>query len=142
MYEEAIVSYLEYSINAHLTVQRLVLTRLVTCLCNRPFVFFAVPNGFLLKGPSTRRKCVLIKLQGQTPQFGVTEDIILHNGPFILEPLQTVCFNKHFHAYEVVPTPVRTFLVVMQINLADYHPLGIYQVQNSKKSFVPLKYYV
>ena len=87
--------------------------------------------------------CVLIKFHGQTPQFGVIEDIILHNGPlFILEPLQTVCFNKHFHAYEVVPTPVRTFLVVTQINLADYHPLGIYQVQNSRKSFVPLKYYV
>lgn len=132
---------MEYSINAHLTVQRLVLTRLVTCLCNKLF-YFAVPNGFLLRGPSTRRKCVLIKFQGQTLQFGVIEDIILHKRPlFILEPLQTVCFKKHFHACEVVPTPVRTFLVT-QINLADHHPLGIYQIQNSRKSFVPLKYYV
>ena len=90
-----------------------------------------------------REECVLIKYLGQTPQFGVIKDVILYNGPlFILEPLCTVCFSKHYHAYEVVPTPVRTFLAVRQHTLADYHPLGIYQAQNSLKSFVPLKYYV
>jgi hypothetical protein len=144
MYEEAIISYLEYSINAHSTVLRLVLTQLVTSPCDRLFIFLCSAKWVFIKGTKYQKKvCVLMKFQGQTPQFGVIEDIILHNGPlFILEPLHTVCFNKHLHAYEVVPTPVRTFLVIRQHTLADYHPLGIYQAQNSRKSFVPLKYYV
>ena len=79
------------------------------------------------------------------PVFGQIFTVILHESTqplLITNLLQTLCFNKHFFAYEVKETTTRSYYVCRQSDLADYHPLSIYTPQNSSLLLIPLKYYV
>ena len=79
------------------------------------------------------------------PVFGRIESIILHSSfepLFVLDVLETVKYNSHFHSYQVSIPCTTTFSVCHQKDFKDYHALGIYQPFNSQLFFICLKYYV
>ena len=88
---------------------------------------------------------VLTNFIHDMPVFGQIITVILHESTqplLITDLLQTLCFNKHFFAYEVKETTTRSYYACRQSDLADYHPLSIYTPQNSSLLLIPLKYYV
>ena len=85
-----------------------------------------------IKGTKCKKsECVLLKYNGIGPVFGMICDIILNDfcePLLIVEPLETIQFKRHFHAYEVLKAPVRSLVVVkQQSDLADHHVMGFYQ---------------
>ena len=88
---------------------------------------------------------VLTKFIEDMPVFGRIVDIVLHESTkplLVIDLLETMCFNKHFYAYEVKENTIRAFYLCTQSDLADYHTLSIYTPQNSHQFMIPLKYYV
>ena len=88
---------------------------------------------------------VLTKFNEDMPVFGRIVDIILQESMkplLVVDVLETMCFNRHFYAYEVKEENIRAFYVCKQSDLADYHTLSIYTPQNSRQLMIPLKYYV
>lgn len=88
---------------------------------------------------------VIVMFESDMPVFGRIVDIILHTSlkpVLVTDVLETLCFNKHFYAYEVNEKINRTFHLCTQGGLADYHTLALYTPQNSHQLMIPLKYYV
>ena len=80
------------------------------------------------------------------PMFGEITHVIVTNVNqyyLISDILHTVCFDPHFHAYEVEHNAVPTHHIIQPSSLIDHHPLGIYTCKNPQPTlFVSLKYHV
>lgn len=86
-----------------------------------------------------------MRFSGETPVFVQIRAILFppgHLHPFLVgDRLQTICYNEHFHAYEVATLPAVDIFV--QSDLVDHHILSLYQPFNDHTTFMlPLKYYV
>ena len=77
----------------------------------------------------------------ELPTFGVI-DIVSSGASYYLicEVMFTVCFNHHFHVYEIHNDDAPEYVVCRQSELADHYVLSKYTV--SGKDFVPLKYHL
>ena len=73
------------------------------------------------------------------PVFGFVTDIILLD-TFLCEVLTTICFNSHYHSYEIRHDSSPSIYFVKQFNLADHNVLSMYTKNTCH--FVPLKYNV
>ena len=79
--------------------------------------------------------------QEDLPMFGTLKHIAVvevNRYYFIVELLHTVCYNPHYHAYEV--TTQGQLTVVQLSELADHHPLSVYTTNHLR--FVIMKYHV
>lgn len=76
------------------------------------------------------------------PTFGIIRDLVSSGARyyFVCEVMFTICFNHHFHAYEVRKDDEPEYVVRCQTELADHYVLSIYTV--SGKDFIPLKYHL
>ena len=74
--------------------------------------------------------------------FGKIVDIIvstIQETLFVLQIYNTLCFNEHYHAYEVAAS---SSLVVYFVNqLCDYHPLHLMKPRNMLNYCVTPKYH-
>ncbi|XP_065884437.1 uncharacterized protein [Dysidea avara] len=88
---------------------------------------------------------VICTLCEDEPIFGKILDIIITESNtclFIIEPLITNCFNKHYNSYEVNALK-HTHIICKHQDLADYHPLTMSKSFNQHlvdKSFITVKY--
>ena len=76
------------------------------------------------------------------PNFGLILDIIILNVDdyfLVCEILHTICFNPHFHSYEVCHHSSPSVVFVKQSDLVDYSVLAIYK---KITDFVTLKYHI
>jgi len=79
------------------------------------------------------------------PIFGRIVDIIITESDtclFIIEPLITNCFNKHYNSYEVHALQ-NTHIICKHQDLADHHPLVMsksFHQQLAEKNFITVKY--
>ncbi|XP_019852129.1 PREDICTED: uncharacterized protein LOC109582015 [Amphimedon queenslandica] len=93
----------------------------------------------------TRYRCgsvVLLSIDFY-PIFGVVTDIIVYNGDnyfLVCEIIETICFNSHFHCYEVCNSSSPSFTLVKQSDLVDHNVLSMYT--KGMSNFVSLKYHV
>lgn len=90
--------------------------------------------------------CVLHSFEGEIPVFGQIMDIVLpdlNHPKFILNPLFTVAFSSHVHAYEVSYQHSISVIVCSQSDFVDHSVLSLYQSYASASTFyVPLRYHV
>ena len=97
-------------------------------------------------GVTYKPDCIVFRcFQEDIPIFGIIKEILSINKIFyfVLHLLETVTFNPHFHAYEVIAT--KHYHACTQDELQDYHPLWLYEsysVELNGTWFVPLKYHV
>ena len=72
--------------------------------------------------------------------FGLIERVLFHSNKvyIVTNLLHILKFDTHYHAYEVHPSDAYDLRCIDE--LYDYHPLGLYYVNNRK--LVPLKHYV
>ena len=73
---------------------------------------------------------VLTKFIEDMPVFGRIVDIVLHESTkplLVIDLLETMCFNKHFYAYEVKENTIRAFYLCTQSDLADHHTLSTHR---------------
>ena len=76
------------------------------------------------------------------PQFSQIVDIVVTERSlcfFICKKYETICFCKHYHAYEMVENNTCTH-VIQQSSLVDFHPLSRHSVSNS--FYICMKYHV
>jgi len=81
--------------------------------------------------------------EADVPVLGIIKHVVVsHVDRFILvvSQLYTVCFNAHFHAYEVTHPSCLELVFVSLDMLADHQPLSLYQCNDLL--LVPVKYYV
>ena len=78
----------------------------------------------------------------ELPTFGVITDIVSSGARYYLvcEVMFSICFNHHFHAYEVHKGDEPEYVVCCQTELADHYILSKYTICG--KDFVPLKYHL
>ena len=65
----------------------------------------------------------MCEIEDEEPTFCEVVDILdspVSETLFIVQLLTTVCYNQHYHAYEVSPTGIIT---VYHDDFSDYHPL-------------------
>ena len=78
----------------------------------------------------------------EEPLFGKIVDIIvstIQETLFVLQIYNTLCFNEHYHAYEVAAS---SSVVVYFVNqLCDYHPLHLTKARNMLNYCVTPKYH-
>lgn len=90
--------------------------------------------------------CLLQRFRGEIPLFVEIVDILIQASeePIIIAtPLSTLSFNKHYHAFEVGHEDNQTFTTFALNEIADYHPLNLYQTFcSSDRLFIVLKHYV
>ena len=72
------------------------------------------------------------------PQFSQIVDIAV-TVLFICKEYETICFCKHYYAYEIVENNTCTH-VIQQSSLVDFHPLSRHSVSNS--FYICMKYHV
>ena len=84
------------------------------------------------QGTKYPKGCIVaLDSSGILPTFGIIMDIILtdfDNVHFVCEALTTDEFSDHLHSFIVKrekPTPL---VICKQDELADYHPLGVYEL--------------
>ena len=90
---------------------------------------------------------ILAAKEEDLPMFGLIQHIIsvdVENYFFIVLVLHTICFNSHFHVYEVEHSNSLEHIVVKPTDLVDHHPLGLYTRDFLHQSLqvVSLKYHV
>jgi hypothetical protein len=88
---------------------------------------------------------VVLQCIHDLPEFGQVKDIVIEEDQrvaFVVNILQTECFNYHYHSYEV--TDSGEFRLVRQDQLIDFHPLCLHQfsVLGVAVKSVQLKYNV
>jgi len=97
-------------------------------------------------GTTYKPNCIVfVCFQEDIPVFGIIKEILSIDKIFyfVLRLLETVVFNPHFHAYEVITT--MHYFACTQKELQDYHPLWIYESYSLELNgtyFIPLKYHV
>ncbi len=79
---------------------------------------------------------VVVATSDLLPQFGIIQEIIVHNlCYFLLKLLHTICFSTHFHSFEVINNSPPVFSVIKPSDLFDHCVLGLYHIQ-SHRSFL------
>ena len=77
------------------------------------------------------------------PEFACIVDIVVTEGfdcVFVCEKYTSLCFNAHFHSYEVIKCSPSLICAVMQGDLIDFHTYSTHSISNV--SFIRLKYHV
>ena len=76
------------------------------------------------------------------PLFGIVRDIFVYHNQFYFgcNVLHTVCFNSHFHAYEVSSS--KEYTLCTHSELVDPYVLSIYTVSSFSTRFIPMKYHI
>ena len=77
------------------------------------------------------------------PNFGLIHDILVFDVDtyyIVCEELVTLCFQSHFHSYEVMHKESMTFSISKTSSLIDHNVIGLYN--RSGSNFVTLKYYL
>jgi hypothetical protein len=75
------------------------------------------------------------------PKFGVIKQILVYKDVvyFYYDETVTVCFNQHYHAYEITLNHCEVNCI-KHSDLIDYHPLTVSHLNSLK--LVTLKYHV
>ena len=82
--------------------------------------------------------CVLLRFQGEIPVFGKDELMKTEKGAVLAtETLRTMCYVKHFHAYQVVACLISHTFIALN-DLTDHYELSIYQPHNSPTTFLKI----
>ena len=79
------------------------------------------------------------------PEFGLIIDILtVDRTPyFCCDCLDTVCFNHHFHSFEVTQSMPSKVEIIKHSHLTDYHPLTNSHIPSDPNSkFVCMKYHI
>ena len=97
-------------------------------------------NGYKFR----RSTAVLICWNEEFPEFGEIQDIVIvdSNIRFILRPLETLHFERHYHSYAVRKTPDVAVIVKSVDDLGDHRPVHAvksYDVEDSNL-YVPVRY--
>ena len=91
-------------------------------------------------------KCMLvIDVVDLLPQFGLIKDVlVLNNIPyFCYKLIDTICFNHHFHSYEISIVDQSDVNFITHFDLIDYHPLTISQIPSDPNiKFIRMKYHI
>ena len=77
------------------------------------------------------------------PMFGEIKHIVVLDVDryfLLVSELETLCFNAHYHAYEVTRSTSAELTLIQICDLADHNPLSLYTCNDLL--LVPLKYYV
>ena len=85
----------------------------------------------------------VVLLQSQLlPLFGKIRDILVHRNHFYFacNVLHTVCFNSHFHAYEVSNS--KEYTLCTHSDLVDPYVLSVYTLSSFSTCFIPMKYHI
>ena len=88
-------------------------------------------------------KIVAVKSTDTDPVFGVILAIITFvdiDVMLVMETLETVGFDPHFHAYEVKPSSVRCVVVMPPTDLLDHNIVGSYQPFSDCRNLLYPKY--
>ena len=117
-------------------------TRYLHSIFDNTYIFVNRLNGIEVLG--TRYKCggIVVLSVNLLPNFGLISDIIIldvDNYFLDCETLHTICFNFHFHSYEICHHTSPSFVFVKQSDLIDHSVLAIYK---KTTDFVTLKYHV
>lgn len=100
------------------------------------------PAWLEINGTKYSRNGVVVLGVAELPTFGIISDLVSSGAKYYLvcEVMFTICFNHHFHAYEVCKIDEPEYVVCEQKELSDHYVLSKYTV--SGKYFVPLKYHL
>ena len=96
-----------------------------------------------LGGTTYKRGAFVVTGSELLPQFSKVVDIVVTARSqcfFICEQYETICFCKHYHAYEVFESNPRELNAIQQSSLVDFHPLLQHSVSNS--FYICMKYHV
>ena len=76
------------------------------------------------------------------PMFGIIRYILVHYNHFYLacNVLHTVCFNSHFHAYEVSNNT--DYTLCTHSDLVDPYVLSVYTLSTLSTCSIPMKYHI
>ena len=90
---------------------------------------------------------ILAAKQEDLSVFGLVQCVIameVDSYFFIVLVLHTICFNTHFHVYEIEYPSSPNYTVVKPLDLVDHHPLEFYTCTflNQSLQVVSLKYHV
>lgn len=90
---------------------------------------------------------ILTATEEDLPVFGLVQHVItveVDTYFLIVNVLHTICFNRHFHVYEIEYPSSPNYNVVKPLDLVDHHPLGLYTCTflNQSIQVVSLKYHV
>ena len=99
----------------------------------------------IIRGTTYRRgTVVLCGIEDDTPMFGRIMELIVtphQECLFVVCPLLTITFQRHYHAYEAVLTD--SSVMYNHAQLFDYHPLvGTKAVGRTHSLFVSTKYHI
>ena len=103
------------------------------------FLFSHSTTWVEILGTTYKPGGIVILSADTLPTFGVISDIIIFNTTnyfLVTQVMHTVCFNSHFHGYEV-EFDEQHYTFVKQENLVDHNVLGLYKKTDN---FVVLKY--
>lgn len=77
-------------------------------------------------------------------QFSELKEIIIEKGTvyFVVEKLQTISFDQHYHSYIVQKNPTEPLEVITPFQLIDSYPLPVYTIHDGTKTnnFIVMKY--
>ena len=98
-----------------------------------------------LNGTTYRKDMIIVHdVKDEEPVFHRITDILetpTEETLFVAHCLKTVCFNRHYHAFEVELSP--TFVVYTHCQFKDHHPLHICKSFGTNRAmFVCLKYHI
>jgi hypothetical protein len=89
---------------------------------------------------------IVIIASNLLPTFGKITDILIYNTDdnyLVLQKFHTICFNQHYHSFEVLCTDPIEYFVCKPIDLVDPHPLSLYNVPGSPQfNFISYKYHI
>ena len=79
------------------------------------------------------------------PVFGVIHKIIIVcSGPskpyFVVENMDTICLNEHYHSYEVERSKEKSFEIHSQDDFITFLPMNITSPVNATGLYVNVKY--
>ena len=79
------------------------------------------------------------------PQFGIIDDIIIIDSVpyFAYFHLETLCFNHHYHSYEITHYQPKQVDFTKYYDLPDCHPLSLSKIAIDPFSkFICVKYHL
>lgn len=84
--------------------------------------------------------------EDEYPNFAQIEVVVVTKGKlfFIVQPWETILFERHYHSFAVKPSPAKLRTCVEPHNLLDYRPLNVAQSHAAEEGvfFIPMRHHL